>query len=103
MTCRQHVSDMSTTFPTKMSKEGKLIGGLCGLFHRSVYQDIDSLSMIPIGGTILILQLLDVLLDVTKMTKSFHEFDFTNIQNICETSFSQSRRIIPFPNLHERG
>ncbi len=49
-----------------MSKEGKLIGGLCGLFHRSVYQDFDSLSMIPIDGTILILQLLNVLLDVTQ-------------------------------------
>ncbi len=52
-----------------MSKEGKLIEGLCGLFHRSVYQDFDSMSMIPFGGTILILQLLDVLLDVTKKDK----------------------------------
>ncbi len=52
-----------------MCKEGKLIGGLCELFHRSVYQDFDSLSMIPIDGTILILQLLDVLLDVTKKDK----------------------------------
>ena len=49
-----------------MSNEGKLIGGLCGLFHRSVYQDFDSMDMIPMSGTILILQLLDVLLDVTK-------------------------------------
>ncbi len=49
-----------------MCKEGKLLGGLCRLFHRSVYQDFDSLSMIPISGTILILQLLNVFLDVTK-------------------------------------
>ncbi len=47
-------------------KEGKLLGGLCGLFYRSIYQDFDSLSMTPISGTILILQLLHVLLDVTK-------------------------------------
>ncbi len=52
-----------------MCNEGKLIGGLCGLFHRSVYQDFDSMDMIPMGGTILILQLLDVLLDVTKKDK----------------------------------
>ncbi len=52
-----------------MCKEGQLIGGLCGLFHRSVYQDFDSLSMIPISGTILILPLIDVLLDVTKKDK----------------------------------
>ncbi len=52
-----------------MCNEGKLIGGLCGLFHRSVYQDFDSMDMIPMSGTILILQLLDVLLDVTKKDK----------------------------------
>ncbi len=61
--------------------EGKLIGGLCGLFHRSVYQDFDSMDMIPMSGTILILQLLDVLLDVTK--KRIDELDLTNIQHIC--------------------
>ncbi len=54
-----------------MCKEGKLLGGLCRLFHRSVYQDFDSLSMIPVSGTILILQPLDVLLDVTKRQKGF--------------------------------
>ncbi len=53
----------------EFSTQRKLIGGLCGFFHRSLYQDFDSLSMIPIGGTILILQLLDVLLDVSKKDK----------------------------------
>ncbi len=69
-----------------MCKKGKLIGGLCGLFHRNLYQDFDSLSMIPIGGTILILQLLNLRLDVTKKTKRINEFDFTDIQNIFQTS-----------------
>ncbi len=66
-----------------MCKEGKLLGGLCGLFHRSVYQDFDFLSMIHISGTILIFQLFNVLLDVTKKTTRINEFDFTDIQNIC--------------------
>ncbi len=74
-----------------------------GLLGRSVYQDLDFLSMIPIGGTILILQLLDVLLDVTKMTKRMNEFDFTDIQNICQTSLYQSRHLILFSYHHERG
>ena len=52
-----------------MCNEGKIIGGLCGLFHRSVYQDFDSMDMINTSGTILILQLLEVLLDVTKKDK----------------------------------
>ncbi len=63
--------------------KGKLLEGCCRLFHRSVYQDFDYLSMIPISATILILQLFKGLSDVTKNTKRINEFDFTDIQDIC--------------------
>ncbi len=49
-----------------MCKEGNELGGLCGLLYRSVYQDFDLFSLIPIRGTILIFQLLDFLLELTK-------------------------------------
>ncbi len=49
-----------------MWKEGKLLGGLCRLLYRSVYQDFESFHLMPISGKILILQLLDYLVDVTK-------------------------------------
>ncbi len=53
-----------------MCKEEKLLGCLCGLFHRSDYQDFDSLSMIPISGTILILQLLNVSFWMSQKTQN---------------------------------
>ncbi len=61
-----------------MCKEGNLLEGLCGLLYRSVYQDFDSFSLIPISGIILLLQLLDFLLDVTKKTTRIDEFDISD-------------------------
>ncbi len=66
-----------------MCKEGLFLGFLCELLFRSASQDFDSFSLIPISRTILILQLLDFLLDVTKKTKRIDQFDITDFQNCC--------------------